>query len=296
MPQTIKLSLIRIDGGTQPRAALNEAVVAEYAEALTADISLPPVAVFFDGSAHWLADGFHRYHAHRKAGLQSIPADVHAGTKRDAVLYSVGANSSHGLRRSNEDKRRAVLTLLADDEWKTWSDRTIALACGVSVSFVGAVRSPVVAERQKENRKASEVRSVVGLHPEPTPASRPEPAAVVQIAAVRQASNDVEKPEAAPAKAARPAAAIDLHAELDAMRERAEEAEQNAQELADLLESYAACEPSLETAAKELAKEKAIRRTVETQRDRLMVTCNELRAEVKNRDRQIKALQRKAAA
>jgi len=34
----------------------------------------------------------------------------------DAVFNSVGANAEHGLRRTNADKRRAVLTLLNDDE------------------------------------------------------------------------------------------------------------------------------------------------------------------------------------
>ncbi|WP_156480920.1 hypothetical protein [Variovorax sp. PAMC 28711] len=141
------LTRISIDGGTQTRAALNEAVVTEYADALRDGVKLPAVVVFFDGSAHWLADGFHRYFAHKAARKASINAEVREGSKRDAVLFSVGANSTHGLRRSNEDKRRSVKTMLDDKEWSTWSDRDIAKQCGVSQPFVSALRKPAEVEK-----------------------------------------------------------------------------------------------------------------------------------------------------
>ena len=94
-----------------------------------------------DGTDNWLADGFHRYHAFRAADIEDIPVFIRNGTRRDAVLYSVGANAHHGLRRSNEDKRKAVQTLLADPEWAAWSDREIARQCNVAHPFVGSVRS-----------------------------------------------------------------------------------------------------------------------------------------------------------
>ena len=74
--------------------------------------ALVPVVVFHDGVDHWLADGFHRYHASRRIEALESVAEVRTGTRRDAVLYSVGANASHGQRRTNADKRRAVMTLL----------------------------------------------------------------------------------------------------------------------------------------------------------------------------------------
>jgi len=33
------------------------------------------------------------------------------------LLYAVGSNATHGLRRSNADKRRAAQMLLEDPEW-----------------------------------------------------------------------------------------------------------------------------------------------------------------------------------
>ena len=78
------------------------------------------------------------------AGEEEISADIRPGTQRDARLFAVGANQTHGLRRSNEDKRRAVLVLLKDEEWCTWSDREIAKRCGVTHPFVAKLRAPGV--------------------------------------------------------------------------------------------------------------------------------------------------------
>ncbi len=144
--QNIRLEQIRTDGGTQPRAEVNEDVVREYAESLTDGAKMPPVVVFYDGAGYWLADGFHRFFAHRKIGALDIAADVRQGTRRDAVLHSVGANDTHGLRRSKADKRQAVLTLLKDDEWGKWSNREIARRCSVNDKTVAAIRESLTAE------------------------------------------------------------------------------------------------------------------------------------------------------
>lgn len=136
----IPLGQVRIDGGTQPRAAIAEHVVSEYADALHAGSALPPFDLFFDGVDYWLADGFHRYHAAQRLGLETYPATIHNGIRREAVLFSAGANQAHGLRRSNDDKRKAVTTLLNDAEWSKWSNREIAERCGVSHQFVNDIR------------------------------------------------------------------------------------------------------------------------------------------------------------
>lgn len=135
--QDISLEKIRIDGGTQPRAEIDTSVVSDYAEKFELGETFPNVDLFFDGKHYWLADGFHRYFGAEKAHMETIPATIHRGTQRDAVLFSVGANSTHGLRRTNEDKRHAVLTLLNDEEWGKKSQRWIAEKCGVSHRFVG---------------------------------------------------------------------------------------------------------------------------------------------------------------
>ncbi len=137
---TLQLDQIRIDGGTQPRVAIDEDVVLEYADLYTDGVDLPPVTVFHDGSTYWLADGFHRYWASKRAEREAIAVDVQQGTRRDAILYSVGANAAHGLRRTNEDKRKAVTIMLEDKEWSQWSNREIAKQCGVAESSVRRTR------------------------------------------------------------------------------------------------------------------------------------------------------------
>ncbi|GAC1457015.1 MAG: hypothetical protein NVS2B14_00040 [Chamaesiphon sp.] len=137
------IDLIRKDGGTQSRAEINQSVVEEYAEAMKEGTPFPPVTTFYDGENYWLADGFHRVEAAIVAGRDSITIRIQQGTRRDAVLHSVGANATHGLRRTNADKRRAVETLLNDEEWAAWSDREIARKCGVGNQLVGHVRDSI---------------------------------------------------------------------------------------------------------------------------------------------------------
>lgn len=149
--EVISLSKIRRDGGTQPRAALNQETIGEYAEAMKDGAQFPPVIVFFDGQTYWLADGFHRIEAASQIG-DEIEARVFQGTQRDAVLFSVGVNATHGLRRSSEDKRRAVTKLLTDPEWVQWSDRKIAKQCSVSHVLVGDMRRDLTGRTSSDER------------------------------------------------------------------------------------------------------------------------------------------------
>jgi hypothetical protein len=146
----LKLDSIRIDGGTQSRAELDDDAVTDYAAIIRDGTDFPPVIVFNDGKHNWLADGFHRWHAYRSAGATEIAADVRKGTKRDAKLFSAGANTDHGLRRTNADKRSAVMVLLSDKEWAKWSDREIAKQCGVSDRFVNGLRGDTANRSQSE--------------------------------------------------------------------------------------------------------------------------------------------------
>lgn len=140
----IKISEIIADPKLQSRQGMDSAVVAEYAEAMRGGAVFPPIVVFAAADIVWsyvLADGFHRHAATVEAGFSEIEAEVRIGGRREALLYSLGANASHGLRRTNEDKRKAVETLLLDPEWAKWSDREIARHANVSAPMVGKIRS-----------------------------------------------------------------------------------------------------------------------------------------------------------
>ena len=156
----VKLTKISINGGTQPRVDIDEELVAEYAADMQEGDDFPPIILFHDGAKHWLADGFHRYHASKKAGFKDIHADVKSGTKRDAILYSVSANGKHGKRRTNADKSKAVKTLLNDTEWSQWSDREIARQCEVSTPTVSKYRKTTVKVLQSNSRKGADGRTI----------------------------------------------------------------------------------------------------------------------------------------
>lgn len=149
--ETIEIEEIRRDGGTQPRARLDEDTISVYVENLLEGSAFPPVKIFYDGENYWLADGFHRVKAHEEAKIATIQAEITPGTRRDAILYCVGANADHGLRRSNADKRRAVETLFSDSEWQAWSDRQIAAQCRVSSAFVGQLRRTLATAADTED-------------------------------------------------------------------------------------------------------------------------------------------------
>jgi hypothetical protein len=87
-----------------------------------------------------MGDGFHRFYAARRAGETTMLAEQRVGTRRDALLYACAANASHGLRRTNDDKRKAVSTMLGDEEWGDWSNRKIARHCGVDEKMVRSLR------------------------------------------------------------------------------------------------------------------------------------------------------------
>jgi hypothetical protein len=120
---------------------MDQVIVDDYAQAISEGANLPAIVVFHDADdAYWLADGFHR---HVAAERETIEADVREGSRRDAVLYSVGANTTHGLRRSNSDKQNAVMMLLRDPEWGKWSDREIGKRAGVDHKTIGRMRAIV---------------------------------------------------------------------------------------------------------------------------------------------------------
>lgn len=136
----MKLLDIKLDTELQSRVTISDEAVNDYSEALREGAKFPAVTVFHDGSSYFLADGWHRYYAHKKAGLAIIEANVIEGTFRDAKRFSLGANDTNGIRKTNADKRKAVMSMLDDMEWAEWSDTAIAKECKVSSMTVGRIR------------------------------------------------------------------------------------------------------------------------------------------------------------
>jgi hypothetical protein len=279
----LELSQIRIDGDTQSRAELNQSVVDEYAEGYRVGVQFPPVVVFFDGSDRWLADGFHRYFGAKAAGLTKIYEEVIPGTQRDAVLYSLKANATHGLKRTNADKRKAVETMLKDAEWATWSDRKIAEVCGVGYSLVSDVRKAICPNRadaapartvERNGTTYTQNTANIGKN---TSAKAPAPA---------RATNTKPAPVAAPA----PAPAYDGpdEAEIRAaeMQEQADQEAFNKLLLAD---------DKLATAYEEIKRLNAVNAALESRLQGLMNEKNEAIRLCKSLQRRLDRAEKEAA-
>lgn len=149
----IKLSDIRLDGGTQARVALNQEVVSEYAEHMREGAEFPAITVFFDGSAYWLADGFHRFFAAKSNALDEILADVKTGTLDEATLFSFGANGKRGLSMSAEDFRKIIYAMFRHPVWSKWSNAEIARHVGVSKMTVGRVKATLETKEEPKKKK-----------------------------------------------------------------------------------------------------------------------------------------------
>jgi len=139
-PTELYIEMIRTDGGTQSRVELDLDLVNEYSRLMHNGVIFPPIDVCFDGKEYWLIDGFHRLQAAKYLEMTSIRVTLIQGSRRDAQLISFGVNADHGKRRTNADKRKAVMAMLADAEWSLFSDREIARICSVSNDFVSRQR------------------------------------------------------------------------------------------------------------------------------------------------------------
>jgi hypothetical protein len=139
--KVLNIANIRIDGGTQARVALNQDIVKDYAEKMRDGEKFPEITVFFDGSAYWLADGFHRYFATKSNGTVSIECDVKNGTLDDATFFAFGANGKRGLSMTAEDNRNVIYAMLRHPVWKKMTNTEIAKHVGVSKMTVGRVKA-----------------------------------------------------------------------------------------------------------------------------------------------------------
>ena len=115
----VKVSEITADSIMQHRTTMHDRFIEEYVEVLTGGGELAPVQIVRDENGTlWLWDGFHTLEAAKRVGVEKLRAKITQGTKRDAWLKSLGANSKHGIRRSRADLSKAMDNALSDPEVK----------------------------------------------------------------------------------------------------------------------------------------------------------------------------------
>jgi uncharacterized ParB-like nuclease family protein len=127
-PDVMQLEILDID--TRPaaavRAVMNSECVDRYMELVEDGVRLPPVDVYafrdLDGGlTAFLGDGRHRLEAWTAAGQREALCTVTwcesvAEAERRAWEHAAGANATHGLPRTNEDKVAAVRAVIGRPE------------------------------------------------------------------------------------------------------------------------------------------------------------------------------------
>ena len=132
---------IRTDGATQLRPQLTEEKIVEYADIWkTGSALFPSVEVCHDGKHYWLWDGFHRVEGARRAGVKFVKSRITAGSREHAQWLAYGANATHGLSRTNAEKRLAVERAIVHPEGIGKGDNAIAKHCHVSNHLVAEIR------------------------------------------------------------------------------------------------------------------------------------------------------------
>lgn len=145
--QLLSLDAISVDRELQSRVATSIEYQREFSEAMLRGDEFPPVTVFWDGKKYRLADGFHRHGAARKAGKKAIRAEIREGGRREALIFSAGANQKFSIPRTKDDIAKAIEMVLSDKEGFTWSLGRISKHVGVSPTTVRRRRAIFCSEK-----------------------------------------------------------------------------------------------------------------------------------------------------
>ena len=170
------LEIEKLEVLVHPRAVMNQEAVKEYQEHIR---HLPPIVVGKIKNKYFIIDGQHRLAAFKRAKHKSIPAIISdAKNKEDLIRRALKANHTHGLRRTNKDKRKAVEIALEHLSKK--SDRFISIICGVSPQTVTTNRNQLSkldsSTREGKDGKVRRIPEKKSKSKPPSPNSHPESA------------------------------------------------------------------------------------------------------------------------
>ena len=172
--QRVPIASLTVDSDVQSRIRLYNGQVDEYADRMAAGETFPPLSVVDDGQHRYVVDGWHRLEAAKRLDREHVEVRLYRGDRSQALLYAAGANATHGLRRSNAEKQRAIKRVLLDPQWQRKANNWIAKHLRVDGKTVGKVRDKLEAssEIQKSaTRQTSDGREMnveaIGGAPEP---------------------------------------------------------------------------------------------------------------------------------
>lgn len=179
---TLALDLLDDTPARRVRHAQDPAIIEDYRKARVAqkaDPGLKPfdaLRVCLDATGkHWLWDGGHRLRAFLAAGDTEYMCEVEPGEFSDALAKARhDANATHGLRRSNEDKRAIARDICSEEldrraagQPATPSRDLGALAGGtrehpaISHTFINKTLADLTGERRKAAAEKAEDAAVI---------------------------------------------------------------------------------------------------------------------------------------
>ena len=161
MNKLIFLNEVSIEESPKVRAALNEEVAAEYGNLYKAKVNLPvPVLYQAKGDKFLrIGDGLHRITGAKAVGNKTLLCEVREGGFEEALAHALQSNTSHGLRRSQADKRRCIEAAL--DQWPKLSDTELAKRCAVDHKTVSGYRKSMEGEGKLEPSVLRETKTGV---------------------------------------------------------------------------------------------------------------------------------------
>ncbi len=157
--EQVNIRDITLDKTLQVRSAfeaVDRSVVERYAACFD---DLPPVEVVETPEGKLLADGFHRVAAAKQIGRVHITANVRTGTREDAEVIGLLANTTHGVPLRSWERERAILRL--HTLRPEWSNRELARKMGVSE---GTVRNLLKNQKIRVELKEAGVPHVAELN------------------------------------------------------------------------------------------------------------------------------------
>jgi hypothetical protein len=144
---TIPIQSIRFVKELYPRIKPNDEAIERYRDALD---KLPPIIIARDGV---LVDGYHRWQAHVREGVEQIQAED-LGNLSDAEIMreAITRNASHGQQLSRQDKAREAGRLWKAFEHLEPGDREKEIAELLAVSASTVQRA--TKDARKEEKQA----------------------------------------------------------------------------------------------------------------------------------------------
>lgn len=123
-------------------------IVQQYAQAYLEKKELPPVVLFYDrtNKRYLIADGRHRCAARVLLNRREIMAEVQDGDINDALRYALTANTTHGVPRSNADKRQCIIQAIK--QWPDITDTQISKMAEVDNKTVTPIRQEMEKKKQ----------------------------------------------------------------------------------------------------------------------------------------------------